>query len=124
MHTPDQSALAYIGLTTDTHDTTIQKSPYSIRYYTQQRATINTTKIQIQVQLDGGANQSLTNHRELLSCYQPISNYNIYGVEKRRVALQCAGKGFYPGTLTRVIYYMSLATSVKMQLRQSSLPQI
>jgi hypothetical protein len=57
--------IAFIGLTTDNPNSDITPSPYSIRYYTQQCAPIQTgTTIHIRLQVDGGANRSLTNKQE------------------------------------------------------------
>jgi hypothetical protein len=89
--------IAFIGLSTDTPNSDITPSPYSIRYYTQQCATIQTdTTILIRLQVDSGANRSLTNKKEYLSRYQSTQTYNIYGVTKDEVALQCTGKGYLP----------------------------
>jgi hypothetical protein len=88
---------AYIGLTTDTPNNDTPPSPYSIRYYTQHHIPMSAnTTIQIRLQVDGGANRSLTNKKEYLSRYQPTQTYNIYGVTKDEIALQCTGKGYLP----------------------------
>jgi len=88
---------AYIGLTTDTPTNDIPSSPYSIRYYMQCHVPMShQSTIQIRLQVDGGANRSLTNKKEYLSRYQSTQTYNIYGVTKDEIALQCTGKGYLP----------------------------
>jgi hypothetical protein len=95
--TPDMQYPAYIGLTTDTPTNDIPSSPYSIRYYTQCHVPMShQSTIQIRLQVDGGANCSLTNKKEYLSRYQSTQTYNIYGVTKDEIALQCTGKGYLP----------------------------
>ena len=95
---PDTHQISYIGLTTDDPSLNHPPSPFSIRYYTQQNAVPATTSnnITTRLQVDGGANRSLTNNKHLLSKYQQTQTYNIYGVTKDEIALQCTGKGYLP----------------------------
>ena len=93
---PDMQHLAHIGLTSDTIHADIQPSPYSIRYYTHKHTSPDNT-IMAHVQVDSGANRSITNTKDLLSRYESTTQaYNIYGVGKDEVAVQCTGKGFLP----------------------------
>lgn len=94
--TPDMQHLAHIGLTSDTTNADIQPSPYSIRYYTNKHTSPDNT-IMAHVQVDSGANRSITKTKDLLSRYESTTQaYNIYGVGKDEVAVQCTGKGFLP----------------------------
>lgn len=67
--TPVMQHLAYIVLTTDNPNADIQPSPYSIRYYMHKQPSPDNT-ITVSVQVDGGANRSITNAKELLSIIQ------------------------------------------------------
>jgi hypothetical protein len=115
--------IAFIGLTTDNPNSDITPSPYSIRYYTQQYAPMQTdTTIQIRLQVDGGANRSLTNKQEYLSRYQSTQTYNIYGVTKDEVALQCTGKDIYLGRQTMAIFSTYPAITALLQPKPSCHP--
>jgi hypothetical protein len=105
-------------LTTDNETmSTVTQSPYLIRYYTSNTTYASPSmetgqQILIRVQIDGGANRSLTNNKDLLSRYQATSTYNIYGVSKEEIALQCIGKGYLPwpsdnGDVLYIPYYYS-----------------
>jgi hypothetical protein len=68
----------------------------SIRYFTNQPTIHNSTYLKVQIQVDGGANRSITNIKEHLICYTDIASYPIYGVAKDEAAVQCVGMGYTP----------------------------
>jgi hypothetical protein len=71
--------------------------PFHIRYYTKnQSKLIDGAITAFQIQLDEGANRSITNNHTLLSRYQPATGYSIYGVTKDEVALVCTRRGYNP----------------------------
>ena len=76
----------------------ITPSPFTVRYYTNQTTikSSSTNTIPVQVQLDGGANCSITNNPAILTRYQPTPGYAIYGVNKDDVALTCTARGYIP----------------------------
>jgi hypothetical protein len=60
-----------------------QPAPISLRYYTNNLIRhANTPTMPIQVQIDGGANRSVTNDPTLLAKYQKTPTYPIYGISK------------------------------------------
>jgi hypothetical protein len=76
----------------------ITPSPITVRYYTNQITikSSSTSTIPVQVQLDGGANGSITNNPTNLTRYQLTPDYAIYGVNKDDVALTCTATGYIP----------------------------
>jgi hypothetical protein len=73
------------------------KSPFTIRYFTNDtKPSFTEETITVLIQHDGGANRSLTNHKELLCNYSDIPHYPIYGISSDDAALTCSGKGFIP----------------------------
>ncbi len=72
-------------------------SPFSIRYYIHKdQLPLPSHTISYQIQLDGGANRSITPCQDLLLRYKPTNSYPIYGVNKEDVALNCVGRGYLP----------------------------
>jgi hypothetical protein len=67
-----------------------------IRYFTNQPTIHNSQYLKVQIQVDGGANHSITNIKEHLICYTDITPYPIYGVAKDEAAVQCVGMGYTP----------------------------
>jgi hypothetical protein len=92
----ESSQIHHIEFVSDIADIKIPTSPYSIRYYTQTEPIDNVPVIQIKIQIDGGANRSITSRQDLLHRYKPTNAYPIYGVNKDDVALQCVGRGYLP----------------------------
>jgi len=83
--------------TTDLTNTSVPQSPFSIRYYTvNPPAALSSGRLPIQIQIDGGANRSITPRQDLLHRYKTTAAYPIYGVNKDDVALQCVGRGYLP----------------------------
>ena len=80
----------------------IIQSPYSIKFITQttRKPTSTSSRITIQVQLDGGANRSLTNDKSILHNYKEIARYPMMGIKDNDVALTCTGKGYIPWCAT------------------------
>jgi hypothetical protein len=95
-NTPDTQHPTYIRLTTNNHTSKVETSPYSVRYYSQTPPTRpqNPTTILTWMQIDGGANRSLTNNKQLLSRFKTTTSYNIHGINKDDIALQCTDKGY------------------------------
>jgi hypothetical protein len=84
-------------LIADIQQTTTQSSPFSVRFYTHNIPAPNTSDtIPICIQIDGGANRSITNQKHLLQRYTTVSKYPIYGVNQEDVALTCVGRGYLP----------------------------
>jgi hypothetical protein len=72
-------------------------SPFSIHYYIHKDQVPSPSHIiSYQIQLDGGANRSITPCQDLLLRYKPTNSYPIYGVNKEDVALNCVGHGYLP----------------------------
>jgi len=61
-------------------------------------STTQTISTRIKIQIDGGANRSITNNINNLINVQHINPYPIYGVSGEAEALQCTAKGFLPWT--------------------------
>lgn len=97
---PDHAApkmLQHLEFATDIINTSTQTSPFSVRYYTSQTPPgPNSPTIPIKIQIDGGANCSITSRRDLLHRFKQTTAYPIYGVNKDDVALQCIGRGYLP----------------------------
>jgi hypothetical protein len=94
--TADQQQIQNIEFSNDIINPSIPTSPFSIRYYTQSHPIVTTSSIPIQIQIDGGANRSITSRQELLHRFKSTTAYPIYGVNKDDVALQCVGRGYLP----------------------------
>jgi dUTP pyrophosphatase len=90
--------LQRLEFTNELDASTITPSPFTVRYYTNQTTikSSSTNTIPIKVQLDGGANRSITNNPAILTRYQPTPGYAIYGVNKDDVALTCTARGYIP----------------------------
>jgi len=56
----------------------------------------NTVPTNIRIHIDGGANRSITNDRNLLVRYRNIKKYPMSGVAAGAPALVCTGLGFIP----------------------------
>ena len=52
--------------------------------------------ITLPLQLDSGANRSVTNNQALLQQYQPIQHYTMSGIAHGEPAIFCIGKGLLP----------------------------
>ena len=92
----NQHQIQHIEFTSDIINPPIPISPFSIRYYTQKHVTAIPSTIPIQIQIDGGANRSITSRQDLLHRFKSTTAYPIYGVNKDDVALQCVGRGYLP----------------------------
>jgi hypothetical protein len=93
----DEPILRHLEFTADLDPTLISPTPFTIRYCSDNTVPNNTnSNVPFQVQLDGGANSSITNNSTLLSRYQPTDSYAIYGVNKDEIALTCTGRGYIP----------------------------
>lgn len=92
------SKIQHIEFITDINTNTpaIPTLPFSIRYYTQTKPIPHVVTIPIKIQIDGGANRSITSRQNLLHRFKPTSAYPIYGVNKDDIALQCVGRGYLP----------------------------
>ena len=55
-----------------------------------------TTKCQIMIQTDSGANCSVTNDRTLLIRYKNIHKFPLGGIQDGQPAIYCTGKGYIP----------------------------
>jgi hypothetical protein len=89
--------IQHLEFATDIINTSTQTSPFSVRYYTSQTPPgPNSPTIPIKIQIDGGANRSITSRRDLLHHFKQTTAYPIYGVNKDDVALQCIGRGYLP----------------------------
>jgi dUTP pyrophosphatase len=73
---------------------TVPRAPNYIRH-SQAHSPITT---QIKIQIDGGANCSITNNINTLIQVQHIEPYPIYGVSSDAAALQYTAKGYLPWT--------------------------
>jgi len=67
---------------------------HAICFFTHNKESNADNTYHIKVQVNSGANQSITNLKDHLICFVPITNHPIYGVEKEAVALNCTGKGY------------------------------
>jgi deoxyuridine 5'-triphosphate nucleotidohydrolase len=93
----DSQQIQRIEFVNDIINKTVSTTPFSIRYYTQQSHVGPTdSTIPIQVQIDGGANRSITSRHDILHRFKTTTAYPIYGVNKEDVALQCTGRGYLP----------------------------
>jgi hypothetical protein len=93
-----------------------QPAPISLRYYTNNIIRhANTPTMPIQVQIDGGANRSVTNDPTLLAKFQKTPTYPIYGISKEDVALTCTGKGLQfahiPTSKGNITFYQTEGTN-------------
>jgi hypothetical protein len=71
-----------------------QSNLTTIRYIQRAYKTAKTPTLPIRVNIDGGANRSITNDITILSNFKNIKSYSIDGVAGH--ALNCTGKGILP----------------------------
>jgi hypothetical protein len=81
----------------------------SVRYYTNLPHATQEPNQHLLVQVDGGANRSITNAKEHLVAFRSILEYPIFGIEADR-PITCTGQGCLPWTSSAgdVIYVAML----------------
>ncbi len=73
-----------------------QTSKGTIKYMQRAYRTAKTPITPIRVNVDGGANRSITNDITILSNYKNIKKYSMDGIAADGPAIQCTGKGLLP----------------------------